>query len=50
VRHGQSHVPRSDNHVCIKDYHSSLMQGHPSLSGALVLEQPVKGDETVAVT
>ena len=37
-------LPR--RHICINDYYSSLAQGHPSLSGALVLEHPNKEDET----
>jgi hypothetical protein len=38
------------HHVCIKDYHSSLAQGYSSLFGALVLERPIKGDETDIMT
>ena len=34
------------HHACANKHHSSLAQGHSSLSGALVLERPVKGDET----
>ena len=33
------------HHACTKKHHSSLAQGHPCLSGALVLERPIKEDE-----
>ena len=34
------------HHACANKHHSSLAQGHPCLSGALVLERPIKEDET----
>ena len=32
--------------TCANEHHSSLAQGHPCLSGVLVLERPIKEDET----
>ena len=40
-KHG--HQPRQ--HAYANEHHSSLAQGHPCLSGALVLERPIKEDE-----
>ena len=34
------------HHAWANKHHSSLAQGHPCLSGALVLERPIKEDET----
>ena len=34
------------HYACANKHHSSLAQGHPCLSGALVLERPIKEDET----
>ena len=41
-KHG--YQPR--HHICANKHHFSLAQGHPCLSGALVLEHPIKEDET----
>src|SRR6185312_16302314 len=38
-----SHQPR--HHAYANEYHSSLVQGQPCLSGALVLERPIKEDK-----
>ena len=40
----RGHQPR--HHAYANEHHSSLAQGHPCLSGALVLERPIKEDET----
>ena len=40
----RGHQPR--HHAYAHEHHSSLAQGHPCLSGALVLEHPIKEDET----
>ena len=40
----RGHQPRY--HTCANKHHSSLAQGHPCLSGALILERPIKEDET----
>ena len=39
----RGHQPR--DHAYANEHHSSLAQGHPCLSGALVLEHPIKEDE-----
>ena len=36
---------QSRHHAYANEHHSSLAQGHPCLSGALVLEHPIKEDE-----
>ena len=41
-KHG--HQPR--HHAYANEHHSSLVQGHPCLSRALVLERPIEEDET----
>ena len=40
----RGHQPR--HHAYANEHHSSLAQGHPYLSRALVLERPIKEDET----
>ena len=44
----RGHQPR--HHAYANEHHSSLAQGHPCLSGALVLERPIKEDETKPYT